>query len=159
MRHFKSSIFKKIAFPYSVFISLFYFSVLFYIVFGARRRYPVDRPLMRSRANLFPITREYEDLVNMERMTPHEVYEFFGNIIGNILLFIPLPFIIAYATRLKGRSVLFICVLASISIEITQYVLGIGIMDVDDVILNSLGASLGLWAYAWYKKRWDPILK
>jgi glycopeptide antibiotics resistance protein len=97
--------------------------------------------------------------VGFEQLTHHEWYEFLENLIGNVILFMPLPVILALMSRLKGRKIFFVCLLTSISIEIVQYVLGIGIMDVDDVILNSLGAALGLWAYAWYKKRWYPILK
>jgi glycopeptide antibiotics resistance protein len=128
-------------------------------VFGARRRHALDHQLTRSFVNLVPLKDEYQTLAKFSQLTPHEVYSFFENLIGNILLFIPLPFIFAFFTRQSNRKIFLLCVVVSIAIETLQYILGVGITDIDDVILNSLGAALGLWGYAWCKKRWDPMLK
>ncbi|PID82631.1 MAG: hypothetical protein CSB16_00650 [Clostridiales bacterium] len=69
-------------------------------------------------------------------------YFFYSNILGNILIFIPFSFtlyMILNATLSTIISFLFI-----VSIEFTQWILKIGVFDVDDVILNMIGIIIGL---------------
>ena len=65
------------------------------------------------------------------------------NLLGNILLFLPIGFL---AVILVGRRVGLVtaasCVL-SICIELTQLALGNRWVDIDDVLLNTTGALLG----------------
>ncbi|MDF2544068.1 MAG: teicoplanin resistance protein VanZ [Herbinix sp.] len=72
----------------------------------------------------------------------------FGNVVGNIVIFIPLGIYLSLFK--KDRRVLinllFIC-LVSIFIEIIQWVLGIGVSDIDDIILNGLSGFLGILGY------------
>ncbi|MFI5610535.1 VanZ family protein [Amycolatopsis sp. NPDC051903] len=61
---------------------------------------------------------------------------------GNVLLFVPLGFLAAFATR---RRAAIVPVLAGFSaaIETAQYFVGRS-ADVDDVLLNTLGSALGV---------------
>lgn len=72
----------------------------------------------------------------------------FANIVGNILIFVPLG---VYATWLRHRAPRWAIMLtiASISVaaEIIQGVLGVGASDIDDVILNCLGGLIGNLAF------------
>ncbi len=73
---------------------------------------------------------------------------FIKNVLGNILLFIPLGFYISYYLRSENSiSTLIITILSSITIESTQLVIG-RVFDVDDIILNVVGGIVG---YLFYK--------
>ncbi|EIT84692.1 hypothetical protein A374_13410 [Fictibacillus macauensis ZFHKF-1] len=67
------------------------------------------------------------------------------NIVGNLLLFFPfgllLPLIFSSFQRLK--TILFVGFGGSFLIEVIQYQWAKRIFDVDDIILNGLGALLG----------------
>ncbi len=70
------------------------------------------------------------------------------NVFGNILLFIPLGIYVQAFKKNKAilPSVAIVCVV-SICVELTQYVLGIGAADIDDVILNAIGGGMGVLLY------------
>ncbi len=67
------------------------------------------------------------------------------NILGNIIMFLPLIPIISLALekRLSLVKALIIAFAFSFLIEIFQYYLRLGVFDVDDIILNVLGGVLG----------------
>jgi glycopeptide antibiotics resistance protein len=72
----------------------------------------------------------------------------FGNVIGNIVIFIPLG---AYLSLFKNdkrviTNLLFIFIV-SLFVEIIQGLLGIGASDIDDIILNCLGGLIGILGY------------
>jgi glycopeptide antibiotics resistance protein len=70
-----------------------------------------------------------------------------NNLLGNILLFLPLGILmrINFSERVKGIVLLLAGILLSFTFEVIQYIAGVGIGDVDDVILNSLGLLIGLF--------------
>jgi len=73
---------------------------------------------------------------------------FVKNVLGNILLFIPLGFYICH--YLKPKNILFpaiIIIISSTVIEFTQLKIG-RVFDVDDIILNIVGGVVG---YLFYK--------
>jgi len=72
----------------------------------------------------------------------------FMNVFGNIILFIPLGIYLPLFKRDKrmGINVLWIF-LISLSVEIIQYIFGIGASDIDDIILNTLGGFIGIAIY------------
>lgn len=72
------------------------------------------------------------------------------NIAGNIVAFMPMGFLLPLAAeKLKNfMKVLLFVLLATIAIETLQYVIGVGVSDIDDVILNTLGGVIG---YLFYK--------
>ena len=71
-----------------------------------------------------------------------------GNVVGNILLFIPLGLYLPLIKKDKRMAVNLILVLiVSFSVEVVQGLLGIGTADIDDVILNSLGGWIGILGY------------
>jgi len=71
----------------------------------------------------------------------------FANVVGNVLIFIPLG---AYAAWLRQRAAAWSTMLAvasvRVAVEIVQGVLAVGASDVDDVILNCAGGLLGILA-------------
>ena len=74
------------------------------------------------------------------------------NIVGNIVLFIPIGILIPILWKIKDRYVILIGFLISLSIEITQLFLD-RVTDVDDLILNTLGVIIGVLVYKCVKKK------
>ncbi len=67
------------------------------------------------------------------------------NIAGNIIAFMPMGFLLPLVSErmIKWSKVMLTALFATLTIEIVQYVLGVGVTDIDDVILNMLGAGAG----------------
>lgn len=67
------------------------------------------------------------------------------NVLGNVLLFVPMGVYLMIFRRDKRiwTGALW-AVLISVFAEIAQYVLAVGVSDIDDVILNGLGGLLGV---------------
>lgn len=88
----------------------------------------------------------------------HEIlrYEFLStafikNILGNILLFIPFGFFVSYIMKTRKPFAMFIIsLITSIVIEFTQLKIG-RTFDVDDVILNIAGSTIGYSIYLFIK--------
>ena len=90
---------------------------------------------------------------------------FYRNLFGNLLLFLPYGLYITYYLYLKKPlSVMGYAFIISLSIELIQSIIG-RVFDVDDIILNVLGALLGYFIYRlfdrfedilpdWLKKEW-----
>ena len=69
----------------------------------------------------------------------------FSNIFGNVIGFLPFGFILPVIFR-RMNSGFLICIsgfLLSLTVEVIQLVTKVGCFDVDDMILNTLGATLG----------------
>ena len=72
------------------------------------------------------------------------VVEAYKDLFGNILLFVPIPFFLFFlAGRSSLRSTILVAATISFSVELTQFLLSIGTADIDDLILNILGAVVG----------------
>lgn len=87
---------------------------------------------------------------------------FFRNIFGNVLLFMPYGFFASYYLKTRKPWVAFILVLiASLSIEVTQLIIG-RVFDVDDILLNLIGGLLGFYVYYildWLEEHAPKFLK
>lgn len=74
----------------------------------------------------------------------------FMNIAGNVIAFIPCGYLIPaiFARRRSFADAVFSGFLVSFIIECTQLVFRVGSFDVDDLLLNTLGAASGyiIWA-------------
>ncbi|MDD6039397.1 MAG: VanZ family protein [bacterium] len=68
-----------------------------------------------------------------------------NNIVGNIVLFIPFGiYLTLFNPNKRIRVNTGIVAIASITVEILQYLFQVGVMDMDDVILNTLGGLIGI---------------
>lgn len=74
------------------------------------------------------------------------------NTFGNIVLFLPLGFLlhllISHRLRYPILGILLGGAAVSLCIEIAQFVFAAGYSDVDDLLTNSLGALIGAWLAA-----------
>ncbi|OAS15709.1 VanZ family protein [Paenibacillus oryzisoli] len=103
-----------------------------------------DRMYHRS-VDVIPFNTIYNYLLNEKNVSPIIVM---SNILGNIILFMPLGMYLQLLKRNKKISVsIGIVFLVSVLVEMFQYVFGIGATDIDDIILNSVGGFLGIVVY------------
>ncbi len=122
-----------------------YFSILSYIVFFAPRRRLIH---YNYEIYFFPLKNTINTYLTLPN-DKYEIYNFYINLFGNVLLFIPLSFILITVFKVeKLKYVIFIGILLSVFIEFMQYAFQIGLADIDDVILNSIGTIVG---YSLYK--------
>lgn len=98
------------------------------------------------RYNLYPFKTVMEFLLNA---TKHNSQIIFINLIANIITFIPLGFFITLIFRRSCKLIntTLLCVLIIICIEIGQFLLNVGVLDIDDIILNTVGCVLGFMLY------------
>lgn len=75
------------------------------------------------------------------------------NILGNVVIFIPLGLLLPVIFKRESRDILLGGVILSASIEIIQLIFGLGSTDIDDFILNMLGAMLGYWLFKVIKEK------
>lgn len=72
---------------------------------------------------------------------------FYSNVIGNILIFLPFGYFVSgYVKATKISHILFISVISSLTVELVQLQIGRS-FDIDDIILNVIGAILGFLLY------------
>lgn len=72
---------------------------------------------------------------------------FIKNVLGNMLLFLPFGFFTSYLLDNKRPLLTVVLTLiASLSIEVVQLMIG-RVFDVDDIILNMLGGTIGFCVY------------
>jgi glycopeptide antibiotics resistance protein len=69
----------------------------------------------------------------------------FENILGNIIPFIPMGFIIpmAFPSQRNIIKIMISCLLLICSIETLQFISFLGSFDIDDIILNQLSCLIG----------------
>ena len=86
----------------------------------------------------------------------------FGLVLGNIALFVPLGFLVAYAWRRGPVSALLLGLGASAVLETLQFTALLGLYpcayrqaDVDDMLMNTAGAMVG-WLLGWLIVRRAP---
>ena len=72
---------------------------------------------------------------------------FYKNVLGNMVMFVPFGFFVSYFLKLeKVYGITLITLLTSITIEITQLLIG-RVFDVDDLLLNLVGGVFGYLLY------------
>lgn len=91
----------------------------------------------------------FSNFIPFKEIFRHDITSkaFFRNVIGNILLFVPLGwFITRYTKTNKIYIPLFLSIIISLSIELVQLYIG-RVFDIDDIILNVIGGILGFILY------------
>ena len=84
---------------------------------------------------------------------------FIKNVLGNMLLFLPFGFFVSfYLKPEKIKLPLVLILIASISIEIVQMLIG-RVFDVDDILLNVLGGVLGFYIYSFLRMIGESLPK
>ncbi len=130
---------------FKIICSISYFVLLGYGVFFAPRR---RNHHYNYGINFFPIRNSVYTFLALDPNVKNELYNFYTNLFGNIILFIPFPIVLITVFKIEKLGVIIIsAILFSTSIETLQYLFQIGLADIDDVILNTLGALIGFFLY------------
>ncbi|MBQ3252035.1 MAG: VanZ family protein [Oscillospiraceae bacterium] len=119
---------------------------MLWLLFGQRMGTQVYTQQLADRINLVPFAtmRRYFPLLSGEKgwyLQRHAII----NLVGNVVMFIPLSFcIIRIFPRFYGFFRTFLlCLILIIAVETVQYFTMLGTCDIDDLILNMLGVSIG----------------
>jgi len=77
---------------------------------------------------------------------------FIKNVLCNMIMFLPFGFFASYYLKAEKLTLpLILTLIASLSIEIVQMCIG-RVFDVDDIILNLLGGTIGFYLYTGFYK-------
>jgi len=131
----------------------FYFVILFYIFFLARRRPHPTLFMNREPVNFIPLIYKLNTFSIYHTLNHQDKWVFYTDLFGNIILFMPLPFFLVFIFHVKktGKTIL-IAFIISFCVELTQFIFSIGVADIDDIILNTLGAITGVAVLKLLKK-------
>lgn len=130
-----------------------YIGALVYFLFFAEMLGRAGQP-RGYHYNLIPFKEIRRFLVYRELLGPTAV---FLNLAGNILIFMPFGFLLPIMSR-KLRGFFRVTILGfelSLTVEIVQLISQTGSCDVDDIILNTVGAAAGFLVYAVIQHRRD----
>ena len=127
---------------------LLYFLLLIYATFLSRtvaETYSYRLTVMNSARQAFALDGNLWELIKGDFSLLHiSDPSSLEGIVINILLFVPLGFLIARIWSLHWWQVMTIGMITSAAIEILQLVTKLGMLDVDDWIFNTLGTALGV---------------
>lgn len=130
-----------------VMLFLLYVLLLVYFLFFFEEYGRVAAEERVYRYNLIPFLEICRFWIYREQLG---VLAVFSNIFGNVIGFIPYGFILPVIAH-KCRSGFFIILSGfslSLVVEVVQLVTKVGCFDVDDLILNTLGAAIGYGMFA-----------
>lgn len=104
-----------------------------------------DVSLSIRSANLIP----FKTVADFMEMKDTNLLRAFSNIFGNIGIFMPLGYFLPALFKKfnKLTRVIAVSVALSMFFECTQYFYYLGALDIDDLILNSIGAIIGYFIY------------
>lgn len=110
--------------------------VIYLIMFFNLTIFGRDASILNS-YNLVP----FKTILNYWRFP--SMYNTLVNIIGNIVILVPVQFLVMKIFDIKKFSTNFvISIFLSLTVEIIQFITKTGIFDIDDIILNVFGMSL-----------------
>ena len=107
----------------------------------------IDREFGNRRANLVPFW-EFANVIKGVRRS-----FFIGQILGNLVMLMPLGFMLPIIKKVSLKQALLIAFCFSAGIELTQFITGRGLMEFDDVFNNTVGAVLGYKVYDVLRER------
>lgn len=137
-------------------VFIVYMSLVLYFVFFSDH-YGRVTGFTEFRYNLTPFAEINRYLIYQESFTWENLIT---NLAGNILVFAPLGVLIPIIRRKKTGFfyVLFLTLFISLFIETVQLITKVGVFDVDDLIMNTVGGVLGYLAFSiarlWYRYRY-----
>jgi glycopeptide antibiotics resistance protein len=92
-----------------------------------------------------PLRNKLHYLENWSQFTGPEKSEIYKDVLGNIIIFIPFPFLLVFLLGFKSyRRLLFLSFISSMGVELIQFIMNVGVADIDDILFNTLGATLGI---------------
>ena len=144
--------------PFWRFFFVVYAAVLLWLLFDRTSGWGSDiayADQLRSNMNLVPFytIENYWRAVRQMEFTPL-FYQGVINLGGNIFLFIPIGYFLPWLWPSLRNFFAFLltCVLAITLVELLQLVTLLGMLDIDDLILNLFGMLVGYLFFIIFKK-------
>ena len=125
-----------------ILLFVLYVLLLIYFLFFSEGYGRVAEVQQAYRYNLVPFVEIRRFWIYRKQLGTFAV---FSNIFGNVISFLPFGFILPVIFR-RMNSGFLICIsgfLLSLTVEVIQLITKVGCFDVDDMILNTLGAVFG----------------
>lgn len=115
--------------------------MIWQLFLGPYRSYSAVR-----RHNIYPFNTIMNYFINSDKFS---FYIIFINLVANIVTFIPLGFFNSLLFKRPNKiiTITIFSVLTVSSIEAIQFIFNVGVFDIDDIILNSLGCVIGFTFY------------
>lgn len=141
---FKNKSSKKERLIKEVILDIFVFYLL--ILYGITvYRYGIDfGNFFDLKGRLYCINTSFlKELIKM--ISYGSIWHVFYNVVGNIIWFIPLGFLIPIIWEKKRQlgTIIGLSFITSLSIEVLQFIFRTGISDIDDLVFNTLGGIIG----------------
>lgn len=119
------------------------FNLMFIVYLLVLFQLVTSQDLIGGGTNLTP----FKEIFRYELMSS----AFIKQVLGNIVLFVPLGYFVSYYCKIKGIvGITIVSLLSSVTIEIVQHFIGRSV-DIDDVILNVFGGIIGFLLYKLFK--------
>lgn len=124
---------------------LYIISLSYFLFFSERYGRDLISETYRYNLELFAEIKryiKYWEIIGLE--------SFIVNILGNVLAFAPFGFLLPLLNKKYRRFfyVTFLSLIFSLAVEAIQLYLKVGIFDVDDLFMNTLGGVFGYLTYA-----------
>lgn len=140
--------------PFMRFLFLIYCGVMLWLLFGRSFGWNADlsyRQMLEQNINLTPLYTISNYLQVVLYRTNDSVFiHCLINLLGNVLLFVPIGYLLPKLWKKQRNFFLFLCSCLSmiLLVELVQLFSLLGSFDVDDIILNISGMIIGylLWA-------------
>lgn len=137
--------------PFLRFLLLVYAAGMLYLLFvrdsGWISGIPYSAQLRQNlNLKLFYTIRNYLHVIFYSDNT-YLVYHCLTNLLGNVLLFVPVGLLIPTVFQKPQHFLVFflLCLILIVLIELVQLLTLLGSFDVDDILLNLFGMVLGFW--------------
>ena len=125
--------------------------VIFLLYIGVLLRITV----FRSSFGSYPLCShgqiELVPFVGLIQIFHNSVWMFLYLFVGNLVCFVPLGVLLPVLTKARQATILWGLGL-SLYIEVSQYVFGTGVSEVEDLILNTAGTGIGYLIYLGARK-------
>ena len=123
-------------------ITIAYTLLLFYWMFvGFGRSNQID---MGYKYNVIPF---HTLKMYMFHADHFNVRTWFINVVGNVAVFVPFGIAVPYLLNMRLMRFAFSFIAVLLVIEFLQLILRRGSFDIDDVLLNTIGAVIGYFVY------------
>ena len=119
-----------------------------------------SRLILRNMEQPYPNFIPFQTILQYANGYHHYNFDiWFFNLFGNVLIFVPLGFLlpILFTKARRFKTTIEWTMLVSLTIELTQIGIRLGSFDVDDLILNVLGGSIGYAVWTMVAAVWQLI--
>jgi len=128
--------------------AILYAALMIYLMFLGRVPWPVTGSYLETIQNNLNLVPFHTIVEFIETALYHpedfRVFHAVVNLLGNVVMFVPLGFLICGLSESKSLwHTLWVAALILVVVEVTQLLTLYGSCDIDDLILNLLGAAIG----------------